>query len=97
MPRLRQVGKDAAHPAGQAMYKALFGDRDPVKEPGTATGTPGNWWTVWALVPDAFDHAVEAIAASARELLDSLETTQNPRNRDEVAAKAREKAALRFA
>ena len=34
----------------------LFGDRDPVDEPGTATGTPGNWWTVFALVPDAFDH-----------------------------------------
>jgi alkylhydroperoxidase family enzyme len=36
----------------------LFGDRDPVAEPGTATGTPGNWWTVFALVPDCFDHAV---------------------------------------
>ena len=40
------------------MYDALFGDRDPVKEPGTATGTPGNWWTVFALVPDIFEHAV---------------------------------------
>lgn len=58
MPRLRQVGKDAAHPNAQAVFKNLFGDRDPVKQPGTATGTPGNWWTVWALVPDAFDHAV---------------------------------------
>ena len=38
------------------MYQRLFGDRDPVAEPGTATGTPGNWWTVFALVPDAFDH-----------------------------------------
>ncbi|MER8881126.1 DUF2277 domain-containing protein [Mesorhizobium sp. M0816] len=45
----------------------------------------------------AFDHAVEAIAASARELLDSLETTQHPRNREEVAAKAKAKSALRFA
>jgi len=34
----------------------IFGDRDPVAEPGTASGTPGNWWTVFALVPDAFDH-----------------------------------------
>lgn len=58
MPRLSQVGKDAAHPNAQAIFKALFGDRDPVKEPGTATGTPGNWWTVFALVPDMFDHAV---------------------------------------
>ncbi|MER9628178.1 MULTISPECIES: DUF2277 domain-containing protein [unclassified Mesorhizobium] len=45
----------------------------------------------------AFDHAVEAIATSARELLDSLETTQHPRNREEVAAKAKAKSALRFA
>ena len=45
----------------------------------------------------AFDHAVEAIAASARELLESLETNQHPRNREEVAAKARAKAAIRFA
>jgi alkylhydroperoxidase family enzyme len=58
MPRLREVGKDAAHPLAQSIYKVLFGERDPVKEPGTATGTPGNWWTVFAVVPDAFDHAV---------------------------------------
>jgi alkylhydroperoxidase family enzyme len=38
------------------MYRMLFGDRDPVVDPGTASGTPGNWWTVFALVPDAFDH-----------------------------------------
>jgi alkylhydroperoxidase family enzyme len=58
MPRLRQVGKDDAHPFAKAVYKSLFGERDPVREPGTETGTPGNWWTVFALVPDAFDHAV---------------------------------------
>ena len=56
MPRLREVAKDDAHPFAQRMYRALFDDRDPVAEPGTATGTPGNWWTVCALVPDAFDH-----------------------------------------
>jgi alkylhydroperoxidase family enzyme len=58
MPRLRQVGRDAAHPFAKAVYKSLFGERDPVGSPGTDTGTPGNWWTVFALVPDAFDHAV---------------------------------------
>jgi alkylhydroperoxidase family enzyme len=58
MPRLREVGKDEAHPFARLVYKSLFGERDPVKEPGTETGTPGNWWTVFALVPDAFDHAV---------------------------------------
>ena len=56
MPRLRQVPRDDAHPFAQAVYAALFGDRDPVAAPGTASGTPGNWWTVFALVPDAFDH-----------------------------------------
>src|SRR5262245_24085866 len=44
----------------------------------------------------AFDRAVAAIAAAAHELLGALETTQHPRNRDEVAAKARAKAAVRF-
>ena len=58
MPRLSQVGKDAAHPNAQAIYEALFKGRDPVKEPGTDTGTPGNWWTVYALSPEIFDHAV---------------------------------------
>ena len=59
MPRLRQVPKDEAHENAQTVYKMLFGDRDPVSSPGTATGTPGNWWTVFAGVPDCFDHAVQ--------------------------------------
>jgi alkylhydroperoxidase family enzyme len=58
MPRLTQIGKDEAHPNAQAIYKLLFKDRDPVAQPGTDTGTPGNWWTVFAVSPDAFDHAV---------------------------------------
>ena len=44
------------------MYDLLFGDRDPVAQPGTATGTPGDWWTVFALVPDVFAHAVQGFA-----------------------------------
>jgi alkylhydroperoxidase family enzyme len=56
VPRLGQVPRDDAHPFAQAVYSMIFGDRDPVVEPGTASGTPGNWWTVFALVPDAFDH-----------------------------------------
>ena len=59
MPRLRQVSKADAPESIQRMYRFLFGDRDPVAEPGTDTGTPGNWWTVFALVPDCFAHAVE--------------------------------------
>jgi alkylhydroperoxidase family enzyme len=35
-------------------YQKLFGDRDPVAEPGTASGTPGDWWTVFALEPELF-------------------------------------------
>ncbi|MBB4289720.1 hypothetical protein GGE16_001760 [Rhizobium leguminosarum] len=45
----------------------------------------------------AFERAVSSIAACARELLDSLETSQPPRDREEAAAKARAKSAIRFA
>jgi alkylhydroperoxidase family enzyme len=58
MPRLRQVSKQDAHPLAQQIYGTLFGERDPITQPGTATGTPGNWWTVFAGAPDIFDHAV---------------------------------------
>jgi alkylhydroperoxidase family enzyme len=58
MPRLQQISKaDAEAPIVKSMYKRLFGDRDPVAEPGTATGTPGDWWTVFANSPDVLDHA----------------------------------------
>ncbi|WP_132564761.1 DUF2277 domain-containing protein [Rhizobium sullae] len=45
----------------------------------------------------AFDRAVGSIAACARELLVSLETSQPPRDREEEAAKARARTATRFA
>jgi alkylhydroperoxidase family enzyme len=57
MPRLRQVSRNDAAPSVLKYYQRLFGDRDPVTQPGTATGTPGNWWSVFALVPYVFDHA----------------------------------------
>jgi alkylhydroperoxidase family enzyme len=58
MPRLRQIPRsEATAPIVLAMYDRLFGDRDPVAEPGTETGTPGDWWTVFALVPDGLEHA----------------------------------------
>jgi len=44
----------------------------------------------------AFDRAVHSIAACARDLLQSLETSHPPRNREEEAAKARAKMAIRF-
>ena len=45
----------------------------------------------------AFLAAVDEIAAVSSRLLGSLETSAPPRNREEEAAKARAKAALRFA
>ena len=62
MPRLREVPRAEVHEFGAVMYDLLFGDRDPVAEPGTATGAPGNWWTVFAQSPDAFDHACGGFA-----------------------------------
>ncbi len=63
MPRLRQVPREeATAEIVTQMYDLLFGDRDPVAEPGTATGTRGDWWTVFALVPDVLRHAVAGFA-----------------------------------
>ena len=45
----------------------------------------------------AFLAAIERIAGVSRNLLDSLETNAAPRNREEEAAKARARAAQRFA
>jgi hypothetical protein len=45
---------------------------------------------------DAFDRAVDEVAAAAHRLLDSLVTTAPARDRDVEAAKARARAAERF-
>ncbi|MDB5529355.1 MAG: hypothetical protein JWR51_2458 [Devosia sp.] len=45
----------------------------------------------------AFEHAVEEVAATTRRLLAALETTAPPHDRDVEAAKARERAKVRFA
>jgi len=44
----------------------------------------------------AFNHAVEEVAAIARNLLDSLVTTAEPRDREIEAERARARAAERF-
>jgi hypothetical protein len=44
----------------------------------------------------AFVAAVDQIAAISRKLLTSLETNATPRNREEEAAKAKARAAVRF-
>jgi len=72
MPRLRQVPRDEVPEDIRRIYDMLFEGRDPVAQPGTATGTPGNWWTVFALVPDCFRHAVAGFGfyRSAKRKLD---------------------------
>ena len=59
MPRLKQAGREAGNPYAEQIFNILFGARDPIEQPGTATGTPGNWWTVFNIVPDAFQHTTE--------------------------------------
>ena len=74
MPRLRQVRRADLHPGAEPIFQYLFGDRDPVDEPGTDTGSPGDWWSVFALVPDVFDHACSGIGIyrSPKRLIDPV-------------------------
>jgi hypothetical protein len=44
----------------------------------------------------AFDLAIDDVARIARRLIDSLTTTADPRDREEVAAQARARSAERF-
>jgi hypothetical protein len=44
----------------------------------------------------AFDRAVDDVSKIARRLIDSLVTAAEPRDRDEVAARGRARAAERF-
>ncbi|MEA3215178.1 MAG: hypothetical protein QOJ19_1334 [Acidimicrobiia bacterium] len=72
MPRLHQVTRaEATAPIVTTMYDLLFGDRDPVSEPGTATGSRGDWWPAFANSPDVLEHAVRGFnlyRSSKREL-----------------------------
>jgi alkylhydroperoxidase family enzyme len=59
MPRLTQPRRaDLASEEIQATLRRVFGDRDPVEEPGTETGSPGDWWTTMAIEPGIF-HLIE--------------------------------------
>jgi hypothetical protein len=46
---------------------------------------------------EAFDEAVEAVAHATQHLLDHLSTSAPPKNREIEAAKARARAAVRYA
>ena len=75
MPRLREVPRSEANaPVVQMMYQFLFADRDPVTDPGTTTGTPGDWWTVFANSPDILEHCVSGfgIYRSPKRALDPV-------------------------
>lgn len=45
---------------------------------------------------DAFNNAVDEVTDAARRLIESLVTTAPPKDREEEAAKARERAAVRY-
>ena len=45
---------------------------------------------------EAFDRAVAEVAAASRRLLESLVTSAPPRDREVEAAKARQRAAVRY-
>jgi len=45
----------------------------------------------------AFDRAIDEVAAAATHLINSLVTTAEPRDREVEAARARERAKVRFA
>ncbi len=64
MPRLREVPRaEVTDERVLFFYDRLFGpDRDPAVDHGTATGTPGDWWTVFAQSPEVFRHAVRGFA-----------------------------------
>jgi alkylhydroperoxidase family enzyme len=98
MPRLHQVNRAEAdalaedgHRIVATMYGLLFDDRDPVADPGTATGTPGDWWTVFANVPDVLEHAVQGFA-----LYQSLQRQLDPVLRELGQARAGYAAGSQF-
>ena len=63
MPRLREVPRgEADEDVVIPLYNFLFGERDPVEEPGTDTGTRGDWWTVFANSPATLKHAAQGFA-----------------------------------
>ena len=60
MPAIKPVPrKDITNKTILAYFNHLFGpDRDPIDDPGTATGSPGDWWSVFANSEEVFEHAV---------------------------------------
>jgi alkylhydroperoxidase family enzyme len=69
MPSLDQVSRaDVTDDFTRQMYDFMFGDRDPVAEPGAVGGTTGDWWTVMAQSPAALRHAVRGFRLYREEV-----------------------------
>src|SRR5260370_41337701 len=73
--RVKEVSLAEATPETRAIYQRIFGDKDPVANPGTASGSPGDYWTALALVPDIFKLSTEIVwglMAPGRKLAPAL-------------------------
>jgi alkylhydroperoxidase family enzyme len=75
MPRIKGLSRADAPPEIVSRYDEVFGEgRDPVSQPGTPAGTPGNWWTAWARVPgilsafSAYSYRTAPIDPKLREI-----------------------------
>jgi alkylhydroperoxidase family enzyme len=55
MSRISPQLREDASPSVLEAYERIFGQREPATEPGTSTGTPGDWWTTWGRVPGILD------------------------------------------
>lgn len=56
MPRIKPLAREDAAPSVAAIYDLVFGkDQDPLTASGTATGTPGNFFTTWGHVPEVLE------------------------------------------
>ncbi|GGO63747.1 carboxymuconolactone decarboxylase family protein [Nonomuraea cavernae] len=69
MPRLRQVPREEMTDP----VVTFFNDRllEPGRQ-GTATGSPGDWWTVFALDPAIFRHCVKGFQLYRESSLDPV-------------------------
>ncbi|MFD1537118.1 carboxymuconolactone decarboxylase family protein [Nonomuraea guangzhouensis] len=69
MPRLRPVPREEmTDPLVTFFYDQLFSP----ERAGTATGSPGDWWTVFALDPKIFRHAVKGFQLYRESSLDPV-------------------------
>ena len=52
MSRIAPQTREGADPSVIEAYDRMFAEGgDPIANPGTSTGTPGDWWTTWGRVP----------------------------------------------